>query len=99
MTRSGPSLLKCPSCRGERVRIFYEAPSAPVNSVLLLPRREEALAFPTGDVRLGFCRDCGFIYNTCFDGTLVEYSPRCEESQGFSPFFKAWHEGLARRLV
>jgi SAM-dependent methyltransferase len=99
MSRSGPNPLKCPSCRGERVQIFYEALSAPVNSVLLLPQREQALSFPTGDVRLGFCRDCGFIYNTSFDEALVEYSSRCEESQGFSPFFKTWHEGLARRLI
>jgi SAM-dependent methyltransferase len=81
------------------VGLFYEAPSVPVNSVLLLGSREEALAFPTGDVRLAFCEGCGFIYNTAFDSTLVEYSGRCEESQGFSPFFRAWHEGLARRLV
>jgi hypothetical protein len=89
----------CPSCGCGAVRIFYEAPSAPVNSVLLVPSREEALRFPTGDIRLGFCDDCGFIYNTAFDPRLVEYSARCEETQGFSPFFKAWHEGLARRLI
>jgi SAM-dependent methyltransferase len=89
----------CPSCQGGAVRIFYEAPSAPVNSVLLLDTREQALNFPTGDVRLGFCDGCGFIYNTAFDPRLVEYSSRCEETQGFSPFFRAWHEGLARRLI
>lgn len=89
----------CPSCGGDQVRIFYQALSMPVNSVLLLPTREDALALPTGDVQLGFCRGCGFIYNTAFDPSLVEYSDRCEESQGFSPAFKAWHEGLARRLV
>jgi Methyltransferase domain/C-methyltransferase C-terminal domain len=89
----------CPSCGCEQVRCFYEAPSVPVNSVLLLSSREEALTFPTGDIRLGFCESCGFIYNTTFDPTLVEYSVRCEESQAFSPLFRAWHEALARRLI
>jgi hypothetical protein len=67
--------------------------------VLLVPTREQAASFATGDIRLGFCATCGFIYNTCFNPRLVEYSSRCEETQGFSPFFKQWHEGLARRLV
>ena len=96
---SAPSRLTCPSCGAGRVRIFYEALSAPVNSVLLVSSREQAVGFPTGDIRLGFCHECGFIYNTSFERRLVEYSSRCEETQGFSPFFRAWHEGLARRLI
>jgi SAM-dependent methyltransferase len=89
----------CPACRSSDVGLFYEAPKSPANSVLLVPTRQEAVTFPTGDIRLGFCATCGFIYNTCFDPRLVEYSSRCEETQGFSPFFQKWHEGLARRLI
>jgi C-methyltransferase C-terminal domain/Methyltransferase domain len=99
MTHSEPSLFICPSCGCDQVRVFYESWSVPVNSVLLLSSREQALTFPTGDIRLGFCEVCGFIYNIAFDRHLVEYSSRCEETQGFSPFFRAWHEGLARRLI
>jgi len=32
-------------------------------------------------------------------GGLSSTLPRCEETQGFSPFFRAWHEGLAQRLI
>jgi SAM-dependent methyltransferase len=99
MTRSAPMASNCPCCGCNQVRLFYEAPSVPVNSVLLLSSREQALNFPTGDIRLGFCGACGFIYNISFDQKFVEYSSRCEETQGFSPFFKAWHEGLAQRLI
>jgi hypothetical protein len=99
MTHSEPSLFICPSCGCDQVRVFYESLLVPVNSVLLLSSREQALTFPTGDIRLGFCEVCGFIYNTSFDRQLVEYSSRCEETQGFSHFFRAWHEGLARRLI
>jgi SAM-dependent methyltransferase len=94
----GPRLI-CPSCGGGQVKIFYEALSTAVNSVLLLSSRKQALDFPTGEIRLGFCGECGFIYNSSFDQRLVEYSSRCEESQGFSPFFRAWHQDLARRLI
>jgi len=99
MTRSASVRSICPSCGSDQVWLFYEAPGAPVNSVLLLSSREQALTFSTGDIRLGFCEECGFIYNTSFDRRLVEYSSRCEETQGFSPFFRAWHDGLAHRLI
>jgi SAM-dependent methyltransferase len=99
MNFSTPSQHMCPSCGSDQVEMFYEVPSAPVNSVLLLSTREQALAFPTGKVRLAFCKVCGFIHNTAFDQRLVEYSARCEETQGFSPHFRSWHEGLARRLI
>jgi SAM-dependent methyltransferase len=99
MNLSAPTQAICPSCGSDQVGTFYEAPSAPVNSVLLLPSREQALAFPTGEVRLAFCEVCGFIHNAAFDRRLVEYSARCEETQGFSPHFRSWHEGLARRLI
>ena len=71
----------------------------PVNSVLLLSSREQALSFPTGNIELRFCGACGFIFNALFDPGLVEYSPRCEETQGYSASFREWHEGLARRLI
>jgi len=73
MTRSAPMLSICPSCGCDQVRVFYEAQSAPVNSVLLLSSREQALTFPTGNVRLGFS-SVRVIYNTSFDRRLVEYS-------------------------
>jgi hypothetical protein len=89
----------CPACDAPNMDVFYEQDSVPAHSVLLLPNREEALAYPTGDLRLAFCRACGFIWNLAFDVALNEYSQRCEETQGFSPHFRAWLRGLAEEFV
>lgn len=89
----------CPGCGAASRRSFYNLHGVPVNSVLLLPTREAALKFPTGDLRLSFCDACGLIWNRAFDQRLVEYSERYEETQGYSPAFRKWHESLARRLV
>jgi SAM-dependent methyltransferase len=64
-----------------------------------MPTREEALAYPQGTIRLGFCDACGFISNLAFDPALTEYSGRYEETQGFSPTFNAFHRALAKRLI
>ncbi len=91
--------LTCPSCRGTDVHVFHRAADVPVNSVLLLDTREEALSFPVGDIALAHCRGCAFIYNAAFDESLPEYSERSEETQGFSPTFNKWHRQLAEQLI
>jgi hypothetical protein len=89
----------CPCCRSGKISIFHEVEAAPVNSVLNLATREEALKFPCGAIRLAFCHGCGFIFNAAFDPAMVEYSSRCEESQGCSACFRSWHQALAHRLI
>jgi len=89
----------CPSCGKTAMSVFYEVRGVPVNSVLLLPTREEAVSFPKGDIVLGFCDQCGFISNMAFDPTEQEYSARYEATQGYSTTFNAFHKNLAQRLI
>lgn len=94
---SGP--LVCPNCRTGNMTIFHTVNSVPTNSCIQLPTREEAKNYPRGRIELGFCSECGFISNVAFDETSTEYSSRYEETQGFSPTFRAYHKELAERLV
>jgi SAM-dependent methyltransferase len=91
--------IVCPNCCAGTLEIFHRAEGVPTNSCILLGSREEALAYPTGDITLGFCDQCGFVGNTSFDPKLTEYSGRYEETQGFSPTFQRFHQGLADRLI
>ena len=79
--------------------IFHTAKGVPTNSCILLSTKQEALDYPKGDIVLGFCDVCGFVGNTAFDPVLTEYSGRYEETQGFSPTFQRFHQGLADRLI
>lgn len=92
-------MISCPSCAGDTVRVFYEVHGVPANSCILLPTAEEARRYQRGDIQLGFCPDCGFIFNTSFDAKLAEYSSRYEETQGFSPTFSKFHRRLAANLI
>ena len=91
--------LDCPCCGFQDIYTFHEIKSVPVNSVMNSYTREAALAFLRGNILLGLCRQCGFIYNTRFDPNLVRYSSKCEESQGYSPTFNAFARNLAEDLV
>lgn len=89
----------CPACASDRVTPFYEQRGIPTVTTLLIPSREEARAYPTGDILLCFCEQCGFISNLLFDPELTEYSERYEGTQNWSPTFDAYHRELARDLI
>lgn len=89
----------CPSCSVKSTSIFYQVNQVPAHSVVLLSSQDEALNYPTGDITLGFCQHCGFVYNTTFDPGLHDYSSKYEATQSYSPTFNAFHRRLAESLV
>jgi C-methyltransferase C-terminal domain/Methyltransferase domain len=88
------SPLTCKACGSSDIRTFYRVQGVPAHSCLMLSSREEALAFPRGDIELGFCRGCGFIGNVRFDPGLNRYSAAYEETQAFSPRFLRFLDGM-----
>jgi hypothetical protein len=90
----------CPNCRSVgRSHPFYEVAGVPTNSCLLVEDRARALAFPTGDIVLTICNECGFIFNAAWDSERTVYSDQYEETQGFSPTFNAFNRAIAEELV
>ncbi len=97
-TSEEPGLL-CPSCHSKGLSMFYAVDGIPVHSCLLMSGREDALKYPMDNLRLGFCPNCGFISNTCFDPEAHNYSPSYEETQGFSDCFNVFAKSLAQKVI
>jgi len=79
--------------------VFHDVKGVPVHSVLLMNSRDMAVTYPRGDIKLGYCSDCGFVSNTAFNPAVHEYSTQYEETQGFSPTFREFHHRLALSLI
>jgi hypothetical protein len=79
--------------------VFYEVRNVPVNSVLLVRSRDEALNFQRGDLVLAVCPRCGFVSNIAFDEKLTQYNAAYEATQGYSPTFNKFHRALAQDLI
>jgi hypothetical protein len=94
-----PNEFLCFSCGGNRMQVFYTVEEVPIHSVLLISDQKEAIGFPTGDIKLAFCSDCGFISNVAFDPSRLSYSSLYEETQGFSTTFHSFHTRLAEQLI
>ena len=89
----------CPVCHHEGMSVFFEIVDLPIHCTLLWPSREAALNSPKGAIRLGFCRNCGMIYNMAFDPSLMQYTQQYENSLHFSPHFQGYARELATQLV
>jgi methyltransferase family protein/C-methyltransferase-like protein len=89
----------CPNCAAGSCHTFYEVRAVPTNSCLLVETRAAALEFPTHDVVLAVCDECGFIFNAVWDARRTIYSDQYEETQGFSATFNTFNRGIAEDLV
>lgn len=90
---------ECQSCGAEGLEVFYSVKQVPVHSCLMVKSREDALAFPRGDLEIAFCPSCGFVQNSAFDPSVHNYSPDYEETQGFSPRFREFQTELCKSQV
>lgn len=91
--------VRCPVCAKQDLSVFLELEGLPVHCNLHWPSREVALTAPRGDMRLGFCHECGMIYNTAFDPSRMAYSQAYENSLHFSSVFQEYAQELATGLI
>lgn len=92
--------ILCPACNSKNIRIIYKLNQIPIHSVILVDSRDSAFDFQTGDIILGFCDECGFIYNVAYDEKFQQYfSDRYESTQAYSNTFYNFHRNLAEDLI
>lgn len=88
----------CRVCGRSDTRVFFELPGVPVQDGLLWPTPEAAQRSPLGDIRLVFCRGCGFIANQAFEPDKVRFEQGYDISLHHSARYRKFIEGLASRL-
>jgi len=70
-----------------------------VNAALFPATEAASLAIPRASFRLVACETCGLVFNADHDDDLVEYSPRCVETQACSPANREFTDALAAEWV
>lgn len=90
--------IACPACGGTEVLDVLRIARVPVYCNVLWAEREAALAAASGDLALGFCTDCGHLFNAAFDPRLTEYTAAYDNSLHYSPRFSQYAEQLAASL-
>lgn len=91
--------MLCPVCDSSQFSIFFEMVDLPIFCNVLWSEKEAAKNCSKGDIKLAFCSECGFIYNTAFDSKQLDYCPDYENSLDFSPRFQEYAQSLAQHLI
>lgn len=99
MKKENSSKSRCQVCESNAIDVIFEIYKVPVHVGLLWPKREEALIAPKGDIRLGYCRNCGYVSNLDFNPELMQYTQEYDNSLHFSPRFQGYARSQADRLV
>jgi SAM-dependent methyltransferase len=91
--------IECPLCGGDDIAPSLARPDVPVFQNALHANREAAQAVPRGDLALGACRGCGFMFNAAFNPALVAYGADYENDQTLSPSFSDHVDLVADRVL
>lgn len=89
----------CPVCAAHEHQPILELCDIPAVCNALWPDAASARTAAAGDLHLVACARCGVLFNRAFDPELVAYTPGYENSLHFSPTFRRYADGVARRLV
>lgn len=90
---------QCPSCGKENIEGFFTIKDAPIFSLVTVKSKDEALKVPRKDIELGFCHDCGFIFNRLFDTSIDYFTLGYEDQQGFSKTFMEYLTRISEELI
>lgn len=89
----------CRCCGGGPLEVFHQVHAVPVSNSALFPTAQQAAEVATGDLVLGCCTSCGFIQNTAFDPTAVDYTEGYEDTQAHSARFVDYATEVSESLV
>ena len=92
-------ISKCSFCHGSDIETIYQGGKQPVFQNVAYPDPDSARRAPVGDMVLGRCACCGFVFNTAFDPSLIKYDRNYQNEQANSPLFADYLAGVARGIA
>ncbi len=97
--RSPAEITACAACGSSKLRFVLDVPQVPAFCNVLLDNEAAAKDVQRGDIRLMYCEDCSFIFNSVFDAEVLAYSPDYANSLSCSPSFGSFLQEMSERLV
>lgn len=89
----------CPVCGAHDVAPFLERADVSVHQNLIMASVDDARRITRGTLSMHVCHACGFGFNADFDATLLSYGHDYDNTQSYSPAFKAYMAELVTLLV
>ena len=88
----------CHLCKGNNIRMIYESRNIPIFQNKVYLTEKEAKNVLTGDIVLGQCQECGFVFNREFDEKVMNYDGSYENEQAYSSYFQLYIKEIIELL-
>ena len=85
----------CLICGNTDIIALERRTGVPIAQNLLIASRADAMACPTGELRLVRCTACAFVWNAAFDPAKMAYDATYDNDQNFSSRFRSHTERVA----
>jgi 2-polyprenyl-3-methyl-5-hydroxy-6-metoxy-1,4-benzoquinol methylase len=92
-------MTPCPVCETAVASPFIVREGVSIHQNLLVDTPAAARALNCGRLEMLACEACGFVFNSAFDPSLMQYGAAYENAQSHSMVFAAHVEGLARQFA
>lgn len=92
-------VITCTLCGSKKTYTFLERLKIPTNQNVVYRTEADALNAKRVPLRLVVCEDCGFVFNSAFDGSKIGYGDTYDNSQCHSPCFEAHVNGLVEHIL
>jgi SAM-dependent methyltransferase len=89
----------CPICLNNQVKTFLQRCDVPVHQNIPFADIESAQSAQRGDLTLGICQNCGFIFNQEFDASKLNYGSDYDNNQNHSAAFTHHISQLVSSLI
>lgn len=90
---------RCAVCGEAKVTPFLRIEDASVFCNYLCSSRSSAQSEPRAAIYLGFCHDCGHVFNIAYDPSQLKYRPGYEKSLRGSERFREYDDALVDALL
>ncbi len=90
---------KCPICKSSHVSDFLSHNNVPVHQNFLVEEKESSINMIKGNLNLGTCEECGFVFNQTFDPSKLKYGIKYDNTQDYSSFFTEHVSNLIDYLI
>ena len=92
-------MTSCPVCDSNSIETFFERNNVPVHQNLLFNNHESAINIQRSNLKIAFCKECGFVFNYAFDLSKLDYGDKYDNTQDYSPMFQDYLNNLAQTLI
>lgn len=88
----------CPVCGSKKLELVLERKGIPVFQNKVFESKQQAIGIERGDMHVLCCDECGFIFNSAFDPSLLQYDENYNNIQSYSNEFKKYTNKLVNYL-